>query len=72
MVHTFLAEKNLGKSLSKLRQDEDIMKIMSSMDFIELLLILEERTGRKIDFTEVDPSVLSTLKDLMDMFTKTG
>ena len=63
----FLADHNPGQPLPVLALDENLLErdLLTSMDFINLIQILEEKTGKEIDFTQIDPATLVTLQGLM-------
>lgn len=70
-ILSFLADHNPGTSLPDLGLDENLLerKLLTSMDFIELIQVLEEASGISVDFTKVDPATLVTLRGLMAAFS---
>jgi acyl carrier protein len=66
----FLLENNPNKDLSTLSETANLLEadLLTSIDFVTLIQILEEETGLEIDFTEVDPAALITLEGLQQYF----
>ncbi len=70
MILDFLTELNPGRDLDSLGDGDNLLEadLLTSMDFITMIQTLEEKTGNRVDFTEVDPAALITVAGLMNNF----
>ncbi|MBF0160759.1 MAG: hypothetical protein HQL88_00590 [Magnetococcales bacterium] len=73
VVLEFLARHNGAPGTPPLAADDNLLEraLLTSMGFIELIQILEEESGRPVDFTQVDPASLLTLRGLTTTFAAT-
>lgn len=53
----------------EITETTDLMSagLVDSHGFVDLLLFLEEETGKKVDLTEVDPSEFTVVKSLRNI-----
>jgi aryl carrier-like protein len=69
-VIEFLRRTNPGRDVGDLAEDSNLMELglLDSLRFMDLVLTLEQVSGRQVDFLEIDPLRLLTLHGLYDAF----
>ena len=69
-ILSFIGEKRdwPTEKLQKIRPEEDLLvsTVLDSLGFVELVSHLEDKTGIFIDFTELDPSQVMSIRGLVD------
>lgn len=67
----FLSQQQPNQTLPALKLEDNLLEkeLLTSLDFIELIQVLEEKSGKTIDFTSVDPATLVTLEGLIAAFS---
>ncbi len=68
-ILNFISEKT-GRPMEKLRAiglEQDLLAsaVLDSLAFVELVSHLEDKTGILIDFTDLDPSQVTTINGLV-------
>jgi len=60
----------LKKVKKELREDESFLEsgAIDSLGFIEILQEIEEKLNKSIDFEEVEPNKIATIKGLKEYF----
>ena len=69
-IRNFIGEKT-GRPVEKLQAiglEQDLLAsaVLDSLAFVELVSHLEDKTGILIDFTELDPSQVTTINGLVN------
>ena len=67
-LRTWLAQANAGAAIVCLEPDTDIIesRILDSLQVVEFILFLEERSGRPILAEDLDPDTLRTLSSIYE------
>ncbi|MBF0183210.1 MAG: hypothetical protein HQM06_02310 [Magnetococcales bacterium] len=70
IILTFLRQQQGTANFSAPQPDDNLFELalLTSLQFIELIQLLESKTGISIDFTRTDPSSLVTLQGLSAAF----
>ncbi|MFI9617003.1 phosphopantetheine-binding protein [Streptomyces sp. NPDC052023] len=69
-VRSWILQRNPGLSEDDVRPETDIIesRIVDSLQFVELVLHIEELRGEMMEFTEVDLDSFRTLNDIEKNF----
>lgn len=72
LLYTLLKEKGCTLPFAQITESSSFISqgILDSMDFVQLLLALEEHTGTRIDFGNTEVSSLMTVQGLTGLFCK--
>lgn len=69
-ILNFIGEKREWppEKLQKIHPEDDLLAstVLDSLGFVELVSHLEDKTGILIDFTELDPSQVTSIRGLVD------
>ena len=69
-ILSFIGEKRdwPTEKLQTIHPEEDLLAstVLDSLGFVELVSHLEDKTGILIDFTELDPSQVTSIRGLVD------